>query len=257
MFWPDVVGLKHFYASPAGGYAAQLIRLAVRRLWPVAKGEAMLGIGYAAPYLVPYLAEADHLLAVMPASQGVVPWPAPSSGGGANRTLLSDETMLPLRDGALDRILLVHVLEHTEQPRALLDECWRVLAPGGKILIIVPNRRGLWVRAAEGPFAFGRGFSPWQVKSLLSDQRFTFTQGAYALWLPPTQRPWVLKAARFIEGFGRQWFWTFGGVLLIEGEKQVVAPIRPGGLKRLRIPEITLPGQVPALGRLQGNTIKP
>lgn len=246
MFWPDVVGLKYFYASPAGGYAAQLIRLAVRRIWPSAAGEVMLGIGYAAPYLVPYLLEAGHLLAVMPASQGVVPWPAT----GANRTLLADETLLPLRDGALDRILLVHVLEHTEQPRALLDECWRVLAPGGKLLMVVPNRRGLWVRAAEGPFAFGRGFSPWQIKSLLSDQRFTFTQGAYALWLPPTQRPWVLKAARFIEGLGRQWFWAFGGVVLIEAEKQVVAPIRPGGLKRRRLPSFAIPAMpTPSLGR--------
>ncbi len=238
MFWPDVVGLKQFYASPCGTYAAQLIRLAIRRMWPEARGESLLGIGYAVPYLVPYLQEAERVLALMPASQGVLHWPAT----GPNRTLLADETLLPLRDGQLERVLLVHVLEHAEHPRALLDECWRVLAPGGKLLMVVPNRRGLWVRAADGPFAFGRGFSPWQLKSLLSEQRFTFTQGAYALYLPPSQRGWWLRAARLIEGIGRRWFWALGGVLLIEAEKQLVAPIRPGGLKRVRMPVLATPG---------------
>ena len=198
MFWPDVVSLKQFYLTPCGGYAAQLMRSAIRRVWPNARGEAIGAVGYGVPYLIPYADEAATTLAVMPAGQGVMAWPAT----GANRAVLADETMLPLADASLDRLLLVHVLEHTEEPRALLDECWRVLSPGGRLLVLVPNRRGLWVRALDGPFAYGHGYSVAQLKSLLTEQRFTMTDQAYALYLPPTQRGWWLRAARFIEGLG-------------------------------------------------------
>lgn len=152
----------------------------------------------------------------------------------------------------MQRILLVHALEHTEAPRALLDECWRVLEPGGRLLVVVPNRKGLWVRSSVGPFGSGRGFSPWQLRSLLTEQRFTPADHAYALYIPPTQRSWWLRAARFIEGFGRQWFRALGGVVLMEAEKQLVQPVKLNPRRRLRpisLPE-ALPssGPVPALG---------
>ena len=247
MFWPDVVGLRQFYASPCGSYAAQLMRLAIRRFWPEARDEAMAGIGFATPYLSLFLAATPRIVAFMPAGQGVLHWPS----AGANRTVLTDETLLPLGDSTLDKLLIVHALEHTEAPRALLDECWRVLAPGGKLLVIVPNRQGVWVRASIGPFAQGRGFSAWQLRSLLADQRFTPAEHGYALYIPPTQRAWWLKGARFIEGFGRQWFKALGGVILMEAEKQLVQPIRTDR-KRVRaiplLPEL-LPSPAPALGR--------
>lgn len=246
MFWPDVVGLKQFYASPCGGYAAQLLRLALRRIWPDVAQEWLAGIGYCTPYMGNYSDQAEHAVVLMPAAQGVLHWPQNT----ASRTVLCDEAQLPIADGKLHRVMLVHVFEHTEQPRALLDECWRVLAPGGRLLVVVPNRRGLWVRALQGPFAYGRGFSPWQLRSLLNDQRFTPTRHDYALYLPPSQHSWLLGMARVIEGIGRQWFRGLGGVIVMEAEKQLVAPVRPRGS---RIPALRLPlpvGQAVPVGRI-------
>ncbi len=44
---------------------------------------------------------------------------------------LVDEHALPLPDAAVDRILLVHALEISDDPEGLLREVWRVLAPSG------------------------------------------------------------------------------------------------------------------------------
>lgn len=56
----------------------------------------------------------------------------------------------PLRTGALeelegewDAVVLGHVLEHVADPVALLGEVARVLAPGGRAFVFVPNRAGL------------------------------------------------------------------------------------------------------------------
>nr|WP_255542780.1 methyltransferase domain-containing protein [Azospirillum sp. INR13] len=89
------------------------------------------------------MGEADRVVAVMPASQGVSFWPAEGPGMVA----LGDEADLPFGDNTIDRVLLVHGLEGTEQLRPMMREIWRVLAGGGRVLAVVPNRRGLWARA--------------------------------------------------------------------------------------------------------------
>ena len=48
-------------------------------------------------------------------------------------------------------------------PRELLREMWRVLAPNGRLLIVVPNRRGLWARVDTTPFGYGSPFSRSQL----------------------------------------------------------------------------------------------
>ncbi len=45
---------------------------------------------------------------------------------------------LPLADASFDTVILSSVLEHVLRPRELLAEIARVLAPGGKLLCVVP-----------------------------------------------------------------------------------------------------------------------
>src|SRR6202046_3271768 len=131
----DVVDLRDFYRTPLGQVARRMIRQAVRRMWPDLRGMNLLGIGYAAPYLTPISPESERAVALMPASLGVLAWPP----DGANLAALADEGELPFADFSVDRVLLVHALETSEQAGPLLKEVWRVLAGGGRLMVIAPN----------------------------------------------------------------------------------------------------------------------
>src|SRR5580704_17951807 len=137
-----VVDLRDFYRTPLGQVARRMIRRAVRRMWPDLHGMRLLGIGFPAPFLSAISPESERTVALMPASLGVLAWPQ----DGANLATLADEGELPFADYSLDRVLLVHALETSEHAGTMLKEVWRVLAGGGRLLIIAPNRRGIWAR---------------------------------------------------------------------------------------------------------------
>src|SRR6478736_2794078 len=122
----DVVDLRDFYAQRLGTVARRFIGRAIRARWADSRGQRVLGIGYATPYLGLFREEAERCLAFMPAVQGVVKWPTDRPGLAA----LVDELEMPLPDSAVDRVLLVHALEVARDPIALLREVWRVLAAG-------------------------------------------------------------------------------------------------------------------------------
>ena len=127
----------------------------------------------------------------MPAAQGVVKWPSASPTLAA----LVDEYELPLPDAAVDRVLLVHALEMSHDAGSLLREVWRVLSAGGRLLAVVPNRRGLWARIDTTPFGHGRPYSRSQITHLLRETWFTPTSWGEALYVPPVSRGWFLRSA--------------------------------------------------------------
>ncbi len=219
----DVVDLWDFYGTPVGQVARRTIRRRIRALWPNVRGETVLGLGYAVPYLRPFRDEAERVIAMMPAQQGVLHWPFE----GANRATLVDEADLPLQDVSVDRVLLIHTLECTEQLRAMLDEVWRVLSGNGKLLVVVPNRRGLWARFDRTPFGHGHPYTPYQLSRLLRDNQFTPSRTAHALFAPPTTARVLRRWSTSLEHLGERWFSHFGGVVLIEATKQIYVTRKP------------------------------
>src|SRR5207249_584543 len=187
----DVVDLRNFYAQRLGVAARRFIGRGVRARFADTRGMRVLGIGYVIPYLGLFREEAERCLAFMPAAQGVLKWPSTRPTLAA----LVDELELPLPDAAVDRILLVHALEMAHDPSALLREVWRVLAAGGRVLAVVPNRRGLWARIDTTPFGHGRPYSRSQITQLLRETWFTPTGWGEALYVPPIGRNWFLRAA--------------------------------------------------------------
>src|SRR6185503_19951945 len=138
----DVVDLRNFYAQRLGVVARRFVGRGIRKRFADTRGMSVLGVGYPTPYLGIFREEAERCLAFMPAAQGVVKWPSNRAGLAS----LVDETQLPLTDAAVDRVLLIHALEMADDPVTLLSEVWRVLSPNGRLLAVVPNRRGLWAR---------------------------------------------------------------------------------------------------------------
>ncbi len=74
--YPDVADLRDFYQTPAGRIARRMIRRQVRTMWPNLRDLSVLGVGYATPYLRPFAEQAERVVTVMPAQQGVLRWPA-------------------------------------------------------------------------------------------------------------------------------------------------------------------------------------
>jgi SAM-dependent methyltransferase len=215
----DVVDLRDFYLSGLGQVARRMIRRAVRRVWPDLRGMRLLGIGYATPFLSALMPETERAVALMPASLGVLGWPR----GQRNLVTLADEAELPFADYSIDRVFLVHAVETSEEVRAMLKEIWRVLAGGGRLLIVVPNRRGLWARRDLTPFGSGRPYSVSQLSQLLRDEQFTPVGTDAALFIPPVKRRMLLRSAAAWERVGQRWFPTFAGVVLVEATKQIYA----------------------------------
>ncbi|SCA55478.1 conserved hypothetical protein [Candidatus Terasakiella magnetica] len=237
--WMDVVDLRDFYQSPLGGVARRMIRRRIRELWPDCKGMKILGLGYTTPYLGLFKSDAERTLAFMPSSQGVLHWPSESR----SLTTLVDEAELPLEDLSVDRVLIVHAVECSEQLRNLLREVWRVLSGSGKVMIVVPNRSGVWARMERTPFGMGRPYSPRQLNTLLRDTMFTPLHGERALYVPPSRSRMMLGSALAWEKVGHRLFPGFAGVCLVEATKQIYAgnPGAPAKVKRRRM--VALPSR--------------
>src|SRR5581483_461924 len=187
----DVVDLRDFYLTGVGQVARRMIRRAIRRVWPDLRAMRLLGIGYATPFLSAVSTETERVVAMMPASLGVLGWPADAP----NLVTLADEAELPFADYSIDRVLLV----------------------------VVPNRRGIWARIDRTPFGSGRPYTISQLSQLLRDEQFTPVASDTALFIPPVRRRMLLRSAAAWERIGRRWFPTFAGVVLVEATKQIYA----------------------------------
>lgn len=222
----DVQDLRNFYYRSTLGRAAQkVIRDQTLDIWPEAHGQTVLGFGFAVPLLRPYLGDARRVIALMPAPQGVMPWPA----GQPNVSVLAEETAWPIETGHVDKLIVMHGLETSDMPSAVLEECLRVLGPGGKALFIVPNRAGLWSRSDKTPFGYGRPYSLGQLDAQLKTHGFLTEAQRTTLFQPPSERRFWRKTAPFWERTGRAIpVIAAGGVLMVEASKRIPAP--SGGL---------------------------
>ena len=238
----DVVDLREFYASPLGAATRRLITHRIRSRVRGMSGAVVLGLGYATPYLDVWREEADRVLGFMPARQGVAHWPA----NGLSATALVDEVDMPLPDGSVDLVLVVHGLELTEHLQDALREIWRVLSPGGRAIFIVPNRAGMWARTDNTPFGHGRPFSRSQLTELLRDAMFSPSGWANALFVPPMARGFLIRSAAAWERLGL-WLWpAFSGVIIVEAVKQVYAVRKPKRSRQLMPRFKPVPAAVPA-----------
>ena len=218
----DVVDLRAFYDSPLGEVARRLVSRVLRTRWEgQTTGLRVLGIGYATPYLDDFKPQAERALAFMPAAQGVIRWPL----NGRSASALVDATMMPLPDSAMDRILIIHALETGEHPRDLLEEVWRILAPGGQVIIIAPSRTGLWARLDTTPFGHGHPYSRGQLHDLLQESLFLPIFWGEALYVPPFERPSLLRSAPAFERIAGRFSLPGGGVHVVEATKQLFRPV--------------------------------
>lgn len=216
---PDVFELYDFYGSRQGQLVRRLIAREIRAHWPDVSGQHVLGLGHATPFMGPLAQEAERAAVIMPKAHGVVRWPRSSP----NLVALGQEDDLPIDDRSVDRLLIVHVLEATDRVSRVLREAWRILADDGELLVIVPNRRGLWCLSERTPFGQGRPYSSTQLKQLLRNHLFAPKRTGFALFVPPFRSHLLLRTAVAWERLGLRFAQQFAGALVMRAEKEIYA----------------------------------
>jgi SAM-dependent methyltransferase len=141
---------------------------------------------------------------------------------------------LPFANGSLDAVVLHHALDTAADPRSVLREATRTLAPGGRLIITAFNPLSLWglrrLYAAAVPDAF-RGLhmiAPFRLIDWLLLLGFE-------LQAPPTYCLYGLASNRAsseqppVEGGLEGWWvgrqWPVGGVQLISATKRAYASL--------------------------------
>jgi SAM-dependent methyltransferase len=225
----DVLDLRQFYAGRLGNAAREMVSRKVAEAWGGLSGLDLLAFGYATPFLEPLAARTRRAIAAMPAQQGVEAWPL----GAPNAAALVDETALPFPSALFDRVLAVHALEESDSPLALLTELGRVLAPSGRLILVVAARHGLWANAESSPFGHGRPFSRRQLEALVREADLEPAGWTRALYAPPLN--W---AARWAEGFeqaGARLWPPMAGLILMEAQKLTLAARPIPARQRVRV----------------------
>ena len=233
----DVTRLIEFYKSPLGKISRALVREEVTRLSGNVRGQRVLGLGFATPYLRFAIDKAERVLAFMPARQGASAWPRE----GPSHTVLCDPLEMPLTDAAVDLIIAVHAFEHIADAEELMRELWRVAAPNARLIVVVPRRQGIWARTDNTPFGDGHPYSRSQLERLLRDHSFIPEQWRDALYLPPSQRSLVLKSTRLFERVGRIIMPMFSGVMVVSARKELfpAVPRRKKTERFVRVPALS------------------
>ncbi len=222
-----------FYATPQGVVAVRLVRERLMQIWPDASGQAVLGLGHAAPYLPAWRHGSARCLSASPG--GVMAWP--ESGPSLACAVLPDA--LPFSDLSLDRILVVHGLQDPESARRMLREVWRVLKDDGRLLVVASNRAGLWAHVDSTPFGQGEPYSGSDITRLLTSSLFRVEQRDGVLYVPPSRHRLVLRSAHLFEQAGRRLVPHLAGLTITEAVKDIYAalPLTPANRRRVVVAE--------------------
>ena len=213
----DARDAAEFYNCPLGRLSSALLRQKLLAWWPDCAGMTILGLGYTGPYLQLWREQARCTIAVSPQQMGIAPWPL----GRASHACTAEEDALPFPDLSFDRILLIHGLEQADNARRTLREAWRLLKDHGRLIIVAPNRRGMWAYSESTPFGHGQPYSEGQLARLLSSVFFKVEQQQATLFAPPLNWRPALRAFNLCEHAGLTLAPQLAGLTLVEATKDL------------------------------------
>ena len=226
----DARDAAEFYATDLGRMTAGLLRQKLLELWPDCARLSILGLGYTGPYLQLWREQAARSIALSPQQMGSAPWPL----GRAGLACTAEEDALPFPDLLFDRILFVHGLEQADNARRSLREAWRLLKDDGRLIAVVPNRRGMWAYAESTPFGHGQPYSQRQLARVLNGLFFRVERQEAALFAPPVNWRPILRGFNLWERAGSALVPQLAGLTIIEASKDVlgVIPVRRWAARR-------------------------
>jgi len=128
----------------------------------------------------------DYSVASLEVARGVA-----ERAGRRVHLVRADALRMPFRDADIDVVFHQGLLEHFRDPMPLLRENVRVLAPGGILLVDVPQRFHLYTVLKHFLIALGRWFAGWETEFTIGElERLMRTAGVtvtrrYGSWMVP------------------------------------------------------------------------
>jgi hypothetical protein len=222
------LAFDHFYQSPLGFWSSFFILQKIQGFWPsIAADKTLAGVGLTTPFLQYYASKDFRPINVTLPCHGL----SYAAAFEQCAAVVSEESLLCLASESVDYLLIIHGLEFFSQTRDTFREIWRVLKPQGRILVITPNRRGLWSHAESTPFGQGQPYSMTQLQTILKDNLLIPVRTQRCLYMPPVQSKLALKFSPYIEKFGSLCLQKFSGLVLVEAVKELYAPSQKMGYR--------------------------
>jgi SAM-dependent methyltransferase len=112
---------------------------------------------------------------------------------GPLRAAVADVRALPFRDASFDAIYSMGTIEHFDETERAVEEMARVLKPGGRAIVGVPNRHDPFLRPllarvlqALGWYAYGyeKSYSRRALRAMLQRAGFTVVAETAILFIP-------------------------------------------------------------------------
>jgi SAM-dependent methyltransferase len=213
----DVRFLRDFYGTPLGHRAAGDFLRVLSAMAPPPGGK-MLCVGYGLPLFSFVNDQKTQIFWSMPARQGIMPWPSEHPA----RAVLLEESRLPFAHETFDTIVLIHSLEFTRDPEDFLNEILRVATRAASILLIVPNRLGLWAHMDQTPFGYGHPYSLFQLTDALRACSLKIVAKKAALSFFPSKYAWARHPL-----WSRFWPQPLAGAWCVRVERGAVAAPKP------------------------------
>jgi SAM-dependent methyltransferase len=162
------IGRTFTDTSEHGYISCHMIERSIALLAPELNGD-FLDVGCGTQPYLPYFTHIQNKKACdFDANRGHVDFTCPAD-------------KVPLPDGCMDSILCTEVLEHVPDPLAVWNEFYRLLRPGGKVLLTTP----MYWPAHELPYDFYR-YPEHGIRRLVKESGFEM------LSLVPRGGPWAL-----------------------------------------------------------------
>ena len=217
--------LCDFYKTPLGEVVQVYINDIVKKFIPESTNiQFILGLGYVTPYLTRKLIQKNAVLSFTFNKMGGITWPNTT----CSHTAIVHENHLPLANKSIDKLIVVHGLECSKNREQLLTEVNRIVAPDGEILIIFPNKAGIWSHTSNTPFAHGDHYTMSQLNDALSKDGWHIKAEERFLYFPPTQSLYTQSFFAPVEMMGSYFFPYFSGLNAITAKKQtLIAPSQP------------------------------
>ena len=148
------------------------------------------------------------------------------SAGRPPRLVVASAESLPFRAERFDLIIGVTSLCFVARPEDALSQAWRVLKPGGCLVLGELNRHSpwAWFRRIKGLFtetiySKAHFWGPQELVELLSRQGYQVGQTRTLIFFPPVNTSWILGTHIFLDRLGKKQWPRFGAFLAVRAVK--------------------------------------